>query len=152
MTHHTSDVEPDSSRHASVKVYSLIALILFVITMVEVSVLYEPLNSTWASFRIGLLVTLSVLKFIAVVAFFMHLFYDSPLCTSLFCIGLVLAALTMTALVHLFKGSQYRKASLTPTHKVSYRLKQIAASNALPPSINPNLNPNQYQTPITKPS
>jgi len=47
-------------------------------------------------------VLLSVVKFMFVIFFFMHLRWDRVFCTILFFIGLVLAGGTMWALLHLF--------------------------------------------------
>ena len=48
------------------------------------------------------LVTLSTVKFMFVIFYFMQLRWDKPFCTILFFIGLILAAGTMWALLTLF--------------------------------------------------
>lgn len=87
--------------HATVGLYNLIALILFVVTVLEVGILYPPLSSLPDAIKITLLVGMSVAKFGAVVAFFMHLYYDHPICAGLFALGLGIAIGTMVALIHI---------------------------------------------------
>lgn len=80
-------------------VYIQIAMILAVITGVEVVLVYLPL-AKW--FVVTTLVILSAIKFMFVIFYFMHLRWDRVFCTILFFIGLVLAGGTMWALLHLF--------------------------------------------------
>ena len=88
--------------------YIQIAMILAVITGVEVVLVYVPLPKAPI---VGLLVTLSAVKFLFVIFYFMHLRWDKVFCTVLFFIGLILAGFTMFALLHLF-GAQ---ASIPPS-------------------------------------
>jgi cytochrome c oxidase subunit IV len=76
-----------------------IAMILAVITGVEVVLVYLPL-AKW--FIVSTLCILSAVKFMFVIFIFMHLRWDKIFCTILFFIGLVLAGGTMWALLHLF--------------------------------------------------
>ncbi len=79
--------------------YIQIAMILAVITGVEVVLVYLPLPK---SLVVGALVTLSAVKFLFVIFYFMHLRWDKVFCTILFFIGLILGGFTMFALLHLF--------------------------------------------------
>jgi cytochrome c oxidase subunit 4 len=79
--------------------YIAIAMILSVITGIEVVLVYLPIVK-W--FVVTTLVILSAVKFLFVIFFFMHLRWDKVFCTILFFIGLVLAGGTMWALLHLF--------------------------------------------------
>ncbi len=76
-----------------------IAMILAVITGVEIVLIYLPL-AKW--FIVTTLVLLSVVKFLMVIFWFMHLKFDKAFCTILFFIGLVLAGGTVGALLLLF--------------------------------------------------
>lgn len=76
-----------------------VAMILAVITGVEVVLIYLPLSK---GLVVGALVTLSAVKFLFVIFYFMHLRWDKMFCTILFFIGLLLAGITMFALLHLF--------------------------------------------------
>jgi len=80
-------------------IYVQIAMLLGVITGIEIVLVYLPL-AKW--FVVGGLVILSAVKFLYVIFYFMHLKWDKAFCTILFFIGLVLAGGTMWALLHLF--------------------------------------------------
>jgi cytochrome c oxidase subunit 4 len=81
------------------EIYVQIAMLLAVITGVEIIAVYLPF-AKWMI--VTALVTLSTVKFMFVIFYFMHLRWDKPFCTILFFIGLVLAAGTMWALLQLF--------------------------------------------------
>ncbi len=76
-----------------------LALWLAVITGVEIVAIFLPLAPWVLLLGLGIL---SVVKFFAVVLWFMHLIYDARLLLWLFVAGLVLACATFTALVALF--------------------------------------------------
>ena len=80
-------------------IYVQIAMLLAVITGVEIVGIYLPF-AKWLI--VTALVTLSVVKFMYVIFYFMHLRWDKPFCTIMFFIGLVLAAGTTWALLALF--------------------------------------------------
>jgi heme/copper-type cytochrome/quinol oxidase subunit 4 len=82
--------------------YTITAVILGLITAVEVLVLYPPLMEAGDSFKIALLGVLSISKFIIVVALFMHLWHDSPLFTGIFTLGMIIGAGTLVGLLALF--------------------------------------------------
>ncbi len=89
-------------------IYIQIAMILAVITSVEVVLVYLPL-AKWLV--IAALVTLSAVKFMFVIFYFMHLRWDKLFCTILFFIGLVLGSFTMFALLHLFGAGASKSLS-----------------------------------------
>jgi cytochrome c oxidase subunit IV len=81
------------------QIYVQIAMLLAVITGIEIAIVYFP----WAKWLlITLLVVLSVVKFMFVIFYFMHLRWDKPFCTILFFIGLGIAGGTMWGLLALF--------------------------------------------------
>src|SRR6185436_5743811 len=80
------------------QIYVQIAMLLAVITGVEIVCVYLPF-AKWL--LVTTLVVLSTVKFMFVIFFFMHLRWDKPFCTILFFIGLVLAAGTMAGLIAL---------------------------------------------------
>lgn len=82
--------------------YTITAIILGVLTAIEVLVLYPPLMAAGDSFKIALLAFLGIGKFIIVVALFMHLWHDSPLFTGIFTLGMVIGAGTLVGLLALF--------------------------------------------------
>lgn len=91
-------------------IYVQIAMVLSVITGIEVVLVYLPLPS-WLV--IGALALLSAVKFMFVIFYFMHLRWDKVFCTILFFIGLVLAAGTMWALLKLFGAEAGKPLSAT---------------------------------------
>ena len=80
-------------------IYVQIAMLLAVITGVEIIGVYLPF-AKW--FIVTALVVLSLVKFLFVIFYFMHLRWDKPFCTILFFIGLVLAGGTVAALLMIF--------------------------------------------------
>lgn len=82
--------------------YTITALVLGMVTAIEVLVLYPPLAEAGDSFKIALLGFLGVGKFVLVVALFMHLWHDSPMFTGIFAMGMLLGVGTLVALVALF--------------------------------------------------
>jgi cytochrome c oxidase subunit 4 len=80
------------------QIYVQIAMLLAVITGIEIIIVYIPF-AKWIV--VSTLVVLSIVKFMFVIFYFMHLRWDKPFCTILFFIGLTLAAGTMWALLAL---------------------------------------------------
>ena len=81
--------------------YVQIGVALGVITVVELAA------SLWVELGdalIPLLIVLSAIKFYVVVAFYMHLRFESVLLTRLFVLSLVLGSLVLLALITLFWG------------------------------------------------
>jgi len=85
--------------HPSVRTYVLVAVILGVITAVEVMVFYLEVL---APVLVPILLTLSAAKFTMVVGFFMHLKFDAPLFRALFVGPLVISVAIMMAMFLLF--------------------------------------------------
>ena len=94
--HGHDDHAHDSSKF---QIYVQIAMLLAVITGIEIVCVYLPF-AKWI--LVTTLVVLSTVKFMFVIFYFMHLRWDKPFCTILFFIGLVLAAGTMWGLLALF--------------------------------------------------
>jgi cytochrome c oxidase subunit 4 len=87
------------------QIYVQIALLLAVITGIEIVAVYLPF-AKWIV--VTSLVVLSIVKFMYVIFYFMHLRWDKPFCTILFFIGLVLATGTVWALLALFGAEASR--------------------------------------------
>lgn len=87
--------------HPTWKEYKWVALILFVITVLEVWAYYVPALVASRAFVPALLI-MSVAKFAIVVMFYMHLKYDAKLFRALFVGPLAIAVLTVIALLFLF--------------------------------------------------
>ena len=85
-----------SQEESKFQIYVQIAMLLAVITGLEIVAVYVPL-ARWIIF--SSLVVLSVVKFMFVIFYFMHLRWDKLFCTILFFIGLGLAGGTVWALL-----------------------------------------------------
>jgi cytochrome c oxidase subunit IV len=97
---HDGQGRPDHSHDVSkFQIYVQIAMLLAVITGIEIVSVYLPF-SKWII--VTALVVFSTVKFMFVIFFFMHLRWDKPFCTILFFIGLILASGTMWGLLALF--------------------------------------------------
>ncbi|MCS6245689.1 MAG: cytochrome C oxidase subunit IV family protein [Opitutus sp.] len=99
-----SSVSADHGHTESSKfhIFVQLAMILAVITGVEIVLIYLPLVK-WLI--VSSLVILSVVKFMLVIFVFMHLKWDKLFCTILFFIGLILAAGTVAALMAIFSAT-----------------------------------------------
>jgi len=86
--------------HASVQTYVRVAVVLGILTAIEIGALYVP--GLPKHLLVTLLLVFSVLKFALVVAFFMHLRYDNKVLTALFVGPLLIAMIIILALMALF--------------------------------------------------
>lgn len=104
MSAHATTAPAPHGHHEPSKfhVYVQIAMLLGVITGIEIVLIYLPF-AKWLI--VTGLVALSAIKFLYVIFYFMHLKWDKVFCTVLFFIGLILAGGTMWALLALF-GSE----------------------------------------------
>lgn len=93
--HESSHVEG----HASKGTYWLIALVLGILTLLEVAVFYVPLLH---AVIVPILLVLSTAKFALVAMFFMHLKFDKPILTTVFAGGLIVATAIIVTMMLLF--------------------------------------------------
>jgi len=84
--------------HPNALRYVQIAVVLSVLTMVEIGVYYLRDLHVYLT---AILLVLSTVKFILVVAFYMHLKFDNKLFTYLFVLGLAIGASLITAMLAL---------------------------------------------------
>jgi cytochrome c oxidase subunit IV len=113
MAHDTHDKSPGPASHANHAsmgevhehpnwhTYKWIALILTVITVIEVWIYYVP-SFVASRLFIPVLLIMSAVKFAIVVMFYMHLKYDHKLFRALFTGPLAIAITTMIVLLFLF--------------------------------------------------
>lgn len=99
MSAHAATATAGHHEPSKFHTYVQIAMLLGVITGIEIVLIYLPL-AKWLV--VGGLVFFSAVKFLYVIFYFMHLKWDKVFCTILFFIGMVLTAGTMWALLHLF--------------------------------------------------
>jgi cytochrome c oxidase subunit 4 len=91
----------DAHAHPTWTQYKWVALILTLITVVEVWIYYIPSFVATKLFVPSLLI-MSAVKFAIVVLFYMHLKYDSRLFRALFTGPLIIAVVTIISLLFLF--------------------------------------------------
>lgn len=88
--------------------FTQIAMFLAVVTGVEIVIIFLPL-ADWIVY--GSLGVLSLVKFLAVIFYFMHLRWDRVLCTILFFIGLAMGGGTVGSFLLLFMTDRTEAAA-----------------------------------------
>ena len=88
--------------HASVQTYIRVAVVLAILTAIEIGAVYVP--GLPRHVLVALILVFGTLKFALVVAFFMHLRYDSRLLTVLFVGPLAIATAIILAIMALFSA------------------------------------------------
>ncbi|RIK46568.1 MAG: cytochrome C oxidase subunit IV [Chloroflexi bacterium] len=91
--------EPVEEHHPGVREYATIAVILTVITAIEVALFYI---SAVEDFLAPMLLVLSLLKFVLVVGYYMHLKMDNRLFRYVFAAGFIIALSIVATLMALF--------------------------------------------------
>jgi cytochrome c oxidase subunit 4 len=76
------------SHHPSPRTYVKVAVILAIVTALEVAIYYVP---SIRDFLVPSLLIFAVIKFVMVGAYFMHLKFDSPIFRRFFMVGIFLA-------------------------------------------------------------
>ena len=118
-----------NNKHSSVAGYIIVALILGVITYIEFAIVEYPqewLGRNWTMFW---LIALSVVKFIMVVMYFMHLKDDDSTYTGFFSSGMFISMATFVGLTAMF---------ILPRAVVSTQPQNVQAGHAthdVPPDI-----------------
>lgn len=85
--------------HPTPAQYWKIAVVLGVLTAIEVALYYVNLSYDLGLFNAILLIVLATLKFVIVVAYYMHLRYEKATLSKFFTGGFVLAASLYTVLL-----------------------------------------------------
>ena len=91
--------EPELSRHPEPRQYVVVAVVLAVVTALEVAVFYVDVPRV---LFITLLLVMSAVKFSLVVLWFMHLRFDSRIFRRLFISGIVLAIAVYAIVLMIF--------------------------------------------------
>src|SRR5437867_10260981 len=100
MAHHEGGAAaPGEHSHPGAKEYLGIAVLLSVITAVEVAVYYVP---AMRPMLVPVLLVLSAVKFSLVAMFYMHLKFDHRLFSWLFVVPMILMSLIVIGLLRLF--------------------------------------------------
>jgi cytochrome c oxidase subunit 4 len=98
--------------HPTWSIYWKVAVILTLITVVEVWIYYIP-TFVASRFFVPTLLILSAIKFAIVVLFYMHLRYDHKLFRALFTGPLLIAVLSLLGLMFLFGKFAIRIGALS---------------------------------------
>jgi cytochrome c oxidase subunit 4 len=93
-----ADVDHAHDGHSDLK-YIKVAILLAVLTAIEVGVYYIDMSSAALT---AILIPLMVVKFWLVAAYFMHLKNDTPLFTKMFVSGLVFAIVVYAVMLTTF--------------------------------------------------
>lgn len=102
MSHTAEALHDHGTEHNKFELFVQIAMLLAVITGIEIVTVYLPFSHTAL---VTILMVSSIVKFLFVIFIFMHLRWDKPFCTVLFFIGMIIAGFTMWALLQLFSFS-----------------------------------------------
>ncbi len=97
----TAEQQGHAEDHPTPRTYVNVAIILSIITIIEVAIVIVEVPSV---ILISSLLALSAVKFAFVVGWFMHLKFDAKLYQALFLGGLFLAIAVLLALVALFEN------------------------------------------------
>lgn len=111
MEHQQAAAHHEEHPPTTIRQYIMIGVILAIITVIELA-LTEAFDLETRTLVI-LLVALSSVKFVIVVALFMHLRFDNPLFWRLFAFGLVLAGSILVALLALFWGDHQESRTVS---------------------------------------
>ena len=105
MSSEMREIQHDQHTHPGPREYVIIGLILFVLTMVEYGLYLaeDRLHLLSAGPAAVLIAIVSAAKFIIVVAYYMHLKFDSRVFSWVFVAPLSLAVLVVISLILLFK-------------------------------------------------
>lgn len=94
-------IPKESLKAESKRYFTFINVILFLtgLTFIELILIILPFHGV---FLLTSLIILSIIKFAAVIWYFMHLRWDKKLLTAIFIVGLIISFGTVYALMHLF--------------------------------------------------
>jgi cytochrome c oxidase subunit 4 len=95
--------EPELAHHPGPLQYVVVAVVLSIVTLLEVALYYLALHvDVPRAVLVGLLLAMGALKFALVVLWFMHLRFDNPLFRRVFTGGLVLAIMLYVIVLVIF--------------------------------------------------
>jgi cytochrome c oxidase subunit 4 len=104
MSSETREIAHDQHTHPGRGFYWMIGAVLIGLTVLEVLAYVGEVNELYAPGIAAVLIgALSAMKFVAVVAFYMHLKFDHKLFTGIFVFPAILGTLVITAMWFLFQ-------------------------------------------------
>ena len=99
---HTVEHGDELHDHPSPRKYVFIAIVLAIVTAIEVAIYYFDLGP---GVLVGSLLFFAVIKFAMVGMYFMHLKFDHPLFKRLFITGIVTALFVFTIVLIIFQAN-----------------------------------------------
>ena len=118
----TTSHEAHHDRHPTFRQYVVVAILLFVITIVEFLLIWQPagiVDELGAS-KTPLLIALSAVKFAVVIMFYMHLKFESWLFSGVFLAGLALAFAVGIGLLGLFVALNGEPREFAENNRVAF--------------------------------
>ena len=118
----TTSQEVHQDRHPTFRQYVVVAILLFVITIVEFLLIWQRagiVDNLGAS-KVPLLIALSTVKFAVVIMFYMHLKFESRLFSGVFLAGLALAFIVGIALMSLFCALNGEPREFAQANRVAF--------------------------------
>ncbi|HET7481422.1 MAG TPA: cytochrome C oxidase subunit IV family protein [Actinomycetota bacterium] len=94
--------EAELAHHPGPRAYVAVAVILAVITAMEVAIYYISSIASHPAVLIPMLLFFALIKFVLVALYFMHLKFDSPVFKRLFVTGIVLALIVFGIVLTFF--------------------------------------------------
>jgi cytochrome c oxidase subunit IV len=101
-THQQIDELHAEEHHPSPRQYVKVAIVLFIVTALEVAIYYIPAINSRPALLVSLLIVFGIFKFSLVVLWFMHLKFDSPLFKRLFVTGIAFAVIVFAIVISTF--------------------------------------------------
>ena len=143
----SSSQQTEQSHHPTFQQYVLVAIILFVITIIEFFAIFPDPDLIGAA-KIPVLAILSAIKFAIVIMFYMHLKFDDRMFTVLFLAGLALAFLVGIAVLAMFTALDGEPRAFASAHAVPYEKGEHGVEHVKPTVVPIPTVPPAVTTPI----
>ena len=130
----SSSQQTEQSHHPTFQQYVLVAIILFVITIIEFFAIFPDPDLIGAA-KIPVLAILSAIKFAIVIMFYMHLKFDDRMFTVLFLAGLALAFLVGIAVLAMFTALDGKPRAFASAHAVPYEKGEHGVEHVKPTAV-----------------
>ena len=137
----SSSQQTEQSHHPTFQQYVLVAIILFVITIIEFFAIFPDPDLIGAA-KIPVLAILSAIKFAIVIMFYMHLKFDNRLFTIFFLAGLALAFAVGIAVLGMFAAlgggpRAFASANAVPYEEGAHGIEHVKPTAVPIPTVPP---------------
>ena len=130
----SSSQQTEQSHHPTFQQYVLVAIILFVITIIEFFAIFPDPDLIGAA-KIPVLAILSAIKFAIVIMFYMHLKFDDRMFTVLFLAGLALAFMVGIAVLAMFTALDGEPRAFASAHAIPYEKGEHGVEHVKPTAV-----------------